>query len=71
MFAIVRLRGEVNVRPEMKGTLEMLRIHRVNHCVVVKEDAHYRGMIQKVKDYVVWALIDEDTLALLWRGEGG
>ncbi|MCX6675320.1 MAG: uL30 family ribosomal protein, partial [Methanothrix sp.] len=62
MFAIVRLRGEVNVRPEIKDTLEMLRIHRVNHCVVVKEDAHYRGMIQKVKDYVAWGKIDEDTL---------
>jgi large subunit ribosomal protein L30 len=70
MFAIVRLRGEVNVRPEIKDTLEMLRIHRVNHCVVVKEDAHYRGMIQKVKDYVAWGKIDEDTLALLLERRG-
>jgi large subunit ribosomal protein L30 len=66
----VRLRGEVNVRPEIKDTLEMLRIHRVNHCVVVKEDAHYRGMIQKVKDYVAWGKIDEDTLALLLERRG-
>jgi len=36
MFAIVRLRGEVNVRPEIKATLAMLHIHRVNHCIVVK-----------------------------------
>jgi large subunit ribosomal protein L30 len=70
MFAIVRLRGEVNVRPEIKDTLEMLRIHRVNHCVVVREDAHYRGMIQKVKDYVAWGKIDDDTLALLLERRG-
>ena len=70
MFAIVRLRGEVNVRPEIKDTLEMLRIHRVNHCVVVKEDAHYRGMIQKVKDYVAWGKIDDDTLAMLLERRG-
>ena len=37
MFAIVRLRGEVNLRPEIKDTLAMLHIHRVNHCVVVKD----------------------------------
>ena len=43
MFAIVRLRGEVNVRPEIKDTLQMLRIHRVNHCVVVNEDPHLPG----------------------------
>ncbi|VVB72170.1 50S ribosomal protein L30 [uncultured archaeon] len=70
MFAIVRLRGEVNVRPEIKATLGMLRIHSVNHCVIVKEDPHYRGMIQKVKDYVAWGKIDDDTLAMLLEKRG-
>jgi len=70
MFAIVRLRGEVNTRPEIRDTLDMLRISRVNHCVVVKEDPHYRGMIQKVKDYVAWGEIDEDTLTMLLERRG-
>jgi len=70
MFAIVRLRGEVNVRPEIKYTLQMLRIHRVNHCVIVNEDPHFRGMIQKVKDYVAWGKIDDDTLAMLLERRG-
>ncbi len=70
MFAIVRLRGEVNVRPEIKDTLQMLRIHRVNHCVIVNEDPHFRGMIQKVKDYVAWGKIDDDTLAMLLERRG-
>jgi large subunit ribosomal protein L30 len=70
MFAIVRLRGEVNVRPEIKATLGMLHIHRVNHCVVVNEDPHYRGMIQKVKDYVAWGKIDDETLTLLLERRG-
>ncbi len=70
MYAIVRLRGDVNLRPEVKSTLQMLRIHRVNHCVVVREDAHFRGMIQKVKDYVAWGRIDDDTLAMLLERRG-
>jgi large subunit ribosomal protein L30 len=70
MFAIVRLRGEVNVRPEIRDTLAMLRIHRVNHCVVVKEDPHNRGMIQKVKDYVAWGKVDDESLALLLEKRG-
>jgi large subunit ribosomal protein L30 len=70
MFAIVRLRGGVNTRPEIKDTLEMLRINRVNHCVVVKDDPHYRGMIQMVKDYVAWGKIDDETLALLLEKRG-
>lgn len=70
MFAIIRLRGEVNLRPGIKSTLEMLRIHRVNHCIVVQEDEHFRGMIQKVKDYVAWGKVDDDTLALLLERRG-
>jgi len=70
MFAIVRLRGSVNTRPEIKDTMDMLRINRVNHCVVVNEDPHYRGMIQVVKDYVAWGKIDDDTLALLLEKRG-
>ena len=70
MFAVVRLRGEVNTRPEIRDTLDMLRISRINHCVVVKEDPHFRGMIQKVKDYVAWGKIDEDTLTMLLERRG-
>jgi large subunit ribosomal protein L30 len=70
MFAIIRLRGEVNLRPEIKSTLEMLRMHRVNHCIVVPEDEHFRGMIQKVKDYVAWGKIDDQSLAMLLERRG-
>lgn len=70
MYVIVRIRGGVNTRPEIKDTLDMLRMNRVNHCVVVKEDEHFRGMIQKVKDYVAWGKVDDDTLALLLEKRG-
>jgi large subunit ribosomal protein L30 len=56
MYAIVRLRGGVRTKPEINDTLDLLHMNRVNHCVVVKEDPHYRGMIQKVKDYVAWGI---------------
>lgn len=70
MYAIVRLRGGVNTKPEIKDTLKMLRLHRINHCVVVPEDEHYRGMIQKVKDYVAWGEIGEDLLATILEKRG-
>jgi large subunit ribosomal protein L30 len=70
MFAVLRLRGEVNLRPEIKDTLGMLRINKINHCAVVKENEHYRGMIQKVKDYVAWGRIDDETLAMLLQRRG-
>jgi len=70
MYAIIRLRGSVNVRPEIKHTLELLRLHRLNHCVVVEENDYNKGMIFKVKDYVAWGEISEDTLVSLFKNRG-
>jgi large subunit ribosomal protein L30 len=70
MYAIVRLRGSVKTKPDIKDTLKMLRLHRINHCVVVPDSPHYRGMIQKVKDYVAWGEIDEDALASMLEMRG-
>jgi len=70
MYAIVRLRGTVNIKPEIKYTLNLLRLPRVNHCVLVEENAYYAGMIQKVKDYVAWGEISEDILELLLARRG-
>ncbi len=70
MYAIVRLRGTVNTKPGIKDTLKMLNLHRINHCVVVPENVHYKGMIQKVKDYVAWGEVDENVLATLLGNRG-
>jgi large subunit ribosomal protein L30 len=70
MYAIIRLRGSVDVRPEINYTLGLLRLHRVNHCVVAEENAYNKGMIQKVKDYVAWGEISEETLEALFTDRG-
>ncbi len=75
MYAIIRLRGSVNTSPNIQHTLELLRLHKVNHCVLVDENAYYKGMIQKAKDYIAWGEISESSVELLlkYRGrlEGG
>jgi large subunit ribosomal protein L30 len=70
MFAIIRLRGSVNTKPDIKETLGLLRLNQINHCVVVPETPNYRGMIQKVKDYVAFGPINGSTLALLLENRG-
>lgn len=64
-YAVVRIRGSVNVRGEIKDTMKMLGLTRANHCVVIPETDSYRGMLQKVKDYVTWGEIDESVMARL------
>lgn len=70
MYAIIRLRGSVGIRPEINYTLKLLRLHRVNHCVVVEENDYTKGMLQKVKDYVAWGEVSEDVLDTLIKNRG-
>ena len=60
----------MNVNFRISETLRMLRLNRVNHCVLLPVNDNYKGMIQKVKDYVTWGETDPDTLArmILHRG---
>ncbi len=70
MYAIIRLKGSVNTKPDIKDTLKMLRLNQINHCVVVPDTPNYRGMIQKVKDYVAFGSINGETLALILENRG-
>ena len=70
-YAVIRVRGSVNVREDIKDTLKMLRLNRVNHLVFLPENDSYAGMLQKVKDYVTWGEIKPETLAkiIIRRGK--
>ncbi len=64
-YAVVRIRGSVGVRGTIADTLKMLRLHKVNHCVIIPNTETYKGMINKVKDFVTYGEIDKETLVKL------
>jgi large subunit ribosomal protein L30 len=70
VFAVIRVRGIVNVKPNIKRTLELLRLNKVNHCVLLEENKVYKGMLQIVKDYTTWGEIDKKILANLINSRG-
>ncbi|WP_332450312.1 50S ribosomal protein L30 [Methanoculleus sp.] len=70
MYAVVQVRGVVNTNREIKDTLKMLRLHHVNHCVLVPDTPAYLGMIRKVKDFVAYGEVTGETLAILLRTRG-
>jgi len=70
VYAIVRVRGSVNVKPKITKTLKLLRLTRVNHCTLVDEKKEIKGMLQQVKDYVTWGEINEETLSALLQKRG-
>jgi large subunit ribosomal protein L30 len=57
-YIVIRVRGNINVRKTIKDTLKMLRLNRVNHCVIIPESNEYKGMLKKAKDYITWGEVD-------------
>ena len=69
-YAVVRVRGTVNVKHEIENTMKLLNLTRVNHCVIVPDDPTVRGMLNKAKDYITWGEISEQNLARLIKFKG-
>jgi len=67
-LAIIRIRGITGIKKGIKDTLNMLYLYHNNYCVVVNDKL--LGMIKKVKDYVTWGEIDDETYKLLVEKRG-
>ncbi|MBN1861936.1 MAG: 50S ribosomal protein L30 [Candidatus Thermoplasmatota archaeon] len=70
MYAVIRVRGTVNVKPNIRKTMELLRLTRANHCVLLEENDVYKGMLQIIKDYTTWGEINKETLSKLLSTRG-
>ena len=69
-WAVVRVRGQVNIKPKIKRTMKIMRLNRVNHCVIIPENEVYKGMLNIVKDYVTWGEIDSETTQIMLESSG-
>ncbi len=67
IIAAVRLRGVRHINPGAARTLELLRLNRPNHCVILNESRETLGMLQKAKDFIAYGPVDEQTLLALLK----
>ncbi len=70
MYAVIRIRGSVNVPRATEDTLKILRLTRVNHCVLVPETPDYDGMLRKASGYVTWGKVSGETVEKLVARRG-
>ena len=74
-FIVVRARSDVKVERSIRETMGYMNLTRVNHAVIIPDNAQYRGMLQKAKDYITWGQADvsmvERMLAERGRMTGG
>lgn len=69
-IAIVQIRGTVKTHPDVKKTLELLRLKQKHACVVVDDNEVVRGMLKKIKDYTTFGTIEEDTYVKMLDARG-
>lgn len=69
-IGVVRIRGSIGIRKEIKDTMNMLRLYNKNHCIVITNSPNHIGMLRKIKDYVTWGEIDEKTFKELLSKRG-
>jgi large subunit ribosomal protein L30 len=50
--------------------MKLMRLNRVNHCVIVPENETYDGMLKIIKDYVTWGEVDVETTELMLESSG-
>jgi large subunit ribosomal protein L30 len=70
LFAVVMVRGVVGTDRKLKDTLMMLRLHRINHCVIVPKNSNFEGMLHKARNFITWGEIDNQTLEKLISKRG-
>ncbi|HIH21258.1 MAG: 50S ribosomal protein L30 [Candidatus Diapherotrites archaeon] len=65
MIAIVRVRGSIGTRWDIKKAFRLLRLKTCNQLSLLPESKQAFGMIRKVQDYATFGKISEKTLARL------
>ncbi len=62
MIAVVRIKGQVGLKKDVKETLNRLRIRKKYAAVVLEKPTKEQlGMIKKVKDFVAYGEISDDV----------
>ncbi|MEK6932213.1 MAG: 50S ribosomal protein L30 [Nanoarchaeota archaeon] len=69
-LAAIRIRGEIGLSGENRYTMSLLKLFNKNYCVVVNNSKNYIGMLTKIKDYITWGEVNEETISLLIKNRG-
>ncbi len=71
LYLAIRIRGTVDVHPDIEKTLYLLRLRRKYAASLYHSSLPgIEGMLRKAQDWITWGEIDRDTLIQLLRVRG-
>lgn len=70
MICIIRIRGEVGLKKEVKETLFRLRLRKKYSCIVMKPTKENLGMLKKIRNFIAYGEIEKELLNELIEKRG-
>ncbi len=62
MIAVIRIKGRIGIKKDIKETLNRLKLRKKYSCIVFENpDKVQIGMISKVRDFVAFGEISDET----------
>ena len=69
-WIVVRVRGGIHSRQDIRATLAGLHLTRANHATVLPEEPAFRGMLMAAQGYLTWGEAEAETVASLLTARG-
>lgn len=66
----LKVRGTVRAQLKARETLQMLRLMRTNHAVLIQNTPSFLGMLKAVQGYATWGEVSKETLSLMIKKRG-
>ena len=70
MIAIIKISGDVDLERGIRDTFNRLRLRRKYSCIVLNPNKEQEGMIKKLRDFIAFGEISEDTFKKLNEKRG-
>lgn len=69
-IVIVRIKGKIDLPPDVRETFKKLKLLKKFSCRIIEDKPELLGMVKKIKDYVAYGYIAEETLKQLLEKRG-
>lgn len=71
VLGVVKLRSNINMNQRLLDSSKSLKLLRVHNCVLVPKTPEFEGVLKKLRSYVTWGEVSEETVKslLVKRGE--
>jgi large subunit ribosomal protein L30 len=64
-IAVILIRSPIGMRHDMKMTLRLLNLFNQHNCILLDNNPVNMGMVKKLKDFVTFGPVSEETIKLL------